>query len=129
VPIEFRLEQAPDVGSLALTNVSCGGLAFHSDQALPPGRFVRIRIAVVRPPFEGRARVAWCRREGAHFGVGVTFVEDVDRFRLRMVEQLCYIEQYKRQVLAQEGRELSGQEAALEWIARHATVFPQFEGD
>jgi hypothetical protein len=43
-----------------------------------------------------------------------------------MVEQICHIEHYKREVAEREGRELSGQQAAKEWIAKYAASFPQW---
>jgi hypothetical protein len=41
-----------------------------------------------------------------------------------MVEQVCAIEQYRGEVLENEGRELTAQEAAAEWIGRYAGRFP-----
>jgi hypothetical protein len=41
-----------------------------------------------------------------------------------MIEQICYIEEYKKDVLESEGRILTGREAAIEWIAKHADSFP-----
>ena len=42
-----------------------------------------------------------------------------------MVEQICYIEHYKREVLKNEGRILSGKDAALEWVKKNAADFPK----
>ena len=41
-----------------------------------------------------------------------------------MVEQICHIEQYRREVLKKEGRRLSSEEAASEWIVKYASDFP-----
>jgi hypothetical protein len=41
-----------------------------------------------------------------------------------MVEQVCHIETYRRTVAGTEGRELSAEQAALEWIAKFAASFP-----
>jgi hypothetical protein len=42
-----------------------------------------------------------------------------------LVEQVCHIEQYKKEVFLKEGRLLSGDEAAAEWIEKFANQFPQ----
>ena len=63
------------------------------------------------------------------YEVGVEFVMPDDEYRARMVEQLCYIEHYKRRVQAREGRELSGEQAAREWIEKYAAHFPDLDGD
>ena len=57
--------------------------------------------------------------------VGAQFLAGQDAFRVRMVEQICYIRAYRRQVLAEEGRRLTPREAALEWVTRHAASFPE----
>ncbi|HEU0077282.1 MAG TPA: hypothetical protein VFQ76_06510, partial [Longimicrobiaceae bacterium] len=62
--------------------------------------------------------------EGDHFCIGVQFLDAGDAFRARMVEQVCSIDRYRRQVREREGRELTGQEAAEEWIRDHAARFP-----
>ena len=41
-----------------------------------------------------------------------------------MVEQVCPIEQYRHEMLKNEGRTLSSEEAALEWIQKYAPQFP-----
>ena len=46
-----------------------------------------------------------------------------DAFRQRMQAQWCQIEQYRQSVLRDEGRLLSRDEAAMEWIDRFAAAF------
>ena len=41
-----------------------------------------------------------------------------------MIEQICHIEHYRAEVEGKEGRELSSQEAAKEWISSYAGDFP-----
>jgi hypothetical protein len=41
-----------------------------------------------------------------------------------MVEQICYIEHYRKEVRATQGRVLTAEEAAREWIERNAGRFP-----
>jgi hypothetical protein len=45
-------------------------------------------------------------------------------FILRMVEHICYIEHSRRTVRESQGRTLSSQEAAIEWIEYYADIFP-----
>jgi hypothetical protein len=42
-----------------------------------------------------------------------------------MVQQVCQIEHYKNIVYEREGRILDGNEAAAEWIQKHAADFAQ----
>lgn len=106
-------------------NVSEGGLSFVSEDEIPLGTVIEVRISEVDPPFEAQARVAWLSREDdGGWCIGVQFLEAADAFRVRMVEQVCAIERYRKEVEADEGRTLTPQEAADEWISRYAGRFP-----
>jgi hypothetical protein len=125
VPIVWRLGDIAVQGTEYLKNVSAGGLAFLSVNDVPPGIIIDINIPFVDPQVSMKGVVAWCRPDGAsRFEVGVRFVDAGDHFRMRMVEQICHIEHYKKEILEREGRVISGEEAALEWIARYAKDFP-----
>lgn len=125
VPIEIQC--APEDGYVRryTKNVSFGGLAFLSDAALKPESIIALRIPYLRPAFEvTAARVAWCQNEGDQYAVGVQFLDSEEAFRVRMVEQVCHIESYRKDVAQQEGRQLTSEEAAMEWITRYASSFP-----
>jgi hypothetical protein len=126
IPIEYQADSnEPMCGKERLNNIGNGGLSFTSENALHEGTVVTIRINYVSPQFEVRGRVAWCHRENDHFIIGVSFMEEADLFRFRMVEQICHIEHYKSKVQAEEGRSLTGEQAAREWIKKFAGKFPQ----
>lgn len=124
VPIEVQHDGVGPTASQRGVNVSSGGLAFLYDICPVVGDIVRVRIPSVDPPFEARTRVVWCRPEDKRFLVGVEFLDTADAFRARMVEQVCAVEQYRAKVLEEDGRRLSSQEAAAEWIGRYAGRFP-----
>jgi hypothetical protein len=124
VPLEVRAVDEAGGETHRGVNVSFGGLAFESEDPLAYGTTLEVRIDQVKPPFEAHARVVHCEPEGDHFCIGVQFLDAGDAFRARMVEQVCSIDRYRREVREHEGRELSTQEAAEEWIRRHASRFP-----
>ncbi len=123
MPIEIELTQDTKPTPV-LQNVSAGGLCCRSEEHLPPGSHVRVRVPCVNPPFETDGAVVWCRHRDHDYDVGIRFSVPEDAFRARMVEQVCYIEQYRQKVLRTEGRHLNGDEAAVEWIARYGATFP-----
>ena len=123
IPIEVRFEdQACD--REPLRNVSCGGVCFQYPKAIALGSIILVRIALTVPPFEACCRVTWCQADIGSWQVGVEFLDQEDLFRVRMVEQICHIEHYRRAMRDNHGRILSGHEAALEWIEKHAGAFP-----
>jgi len=71
------------------------------------------------------AKVAWCAPRGDGFELGLAFTEADEAFRGRMCEQICHIEQYRLDVRAQEGRELSAEAAVTGWIEKFAAEFPR----
>jgi len=124
IPIQIRRDKRRSPASPPLRNVSLGGLAFRSQADLPRGSIVILRIPHVRPQFSARARVVWCSAVNGAFEVGVEFLDVESAYRGRMVEQVCHIEQYRRDARKREGRELTSEEAAAEWIAKYASGFP-----
>lgn len=124
IPIQIRRDRRRVAAAPEMLNVSLGGLAFLSQADLEPGSIVLLRIPFVRPQFSSRARVVWCSAANGAYEVGVEFLDVEDAYRGRLVEQICHIEQYRRDVLKSEGRPLTSEEAAAEWIARYASGFP-----
>lgn len=124
LPIRFELQGDLPQRDDRLRNVSEGGLCFATELALDPGLPIRVTIPVFGQQFAIEGTVAWCREAAAGFEVGVHFVSRQDRFSVRMVEQLCYIEDYRMQVEREQGRRLTSEQAAQEWIERFAGQFP-----
>jgi len=124
MPILVRCEDSPAHGARRMHNVCLGGLACRSEEPLKVGSKVIIRIPIVHPPFEVQGEVVWCRPVAACFDLGIQFATQEDAFAARMVEQLCYIERYRQDILEKEGRVLDSQAAAAEWISKFAAAFP-----
>ncbi len=124
IPIDFQLEELVTEGTDFLKNVSHGGLAFNAKIALATGTTIRIKIPLVHPVFQAIGRVTWCHPQGHEYEIGIQFLDECDNFRARMVEQICHIEQYKQAILEKDGRHLTGEQAAVEWIEKYATEFP-----
>jgi len=126
VPVEIGTAASGPPSAVHTHDISVGGLAIRSRVAVAPGAGVDIRIAFVQPVFKAHARVAWCHpHEEEGFELGVTFLDAEDAFLARMVEQICHIEDYRQSVSRLEGRQLTAEEAAVEWIAEHAAQFPE----
>jgi hypothetical protein len=127
IPIEFHVEGIAVHSTESLHDVSYGGLSFTSKSRVLPGSEISITIRFVKPAFKTTALVKWCRKRGKLYDVGVAFCDPEDAYRARMIEQVCHIEHYKRETLEKEGRKLTGEQAASEWIKRFASRFPKIE--
>ena len=119
-PVDVRMSDVVPHDREYLCNISRGGLCFRSTVALPPGAAIHVEIPIAEPVFEADAVVAWCRAAAQGFEVGVRFAGRHPPPH-RLVEQVCQIEHFKREIWVQDGRRLTGEEAAVEWIRRHRT--------
>jgi len=124
IPIEVRLDRSDECAPESLNNISLGGLSFTSQSPFIPGALVSFSVSVAHGCVESRGRVTWCRERMDGYEVGIEFLDADDYYTVRMVEQVCHIEHYKQEMLRQHGRELSGEEAAEEWIEKYAANFP-----
>jgi hypothetical protein len=130
VPIQVSNSRVEDEDDETLdqtiTNVSLGGLAFISSKPFDVLDRVRVCIPMLERDNTLIGNVVWCEKcaNGAEFEIGIEFEKSRDVFRLRMIEQVCHIEHYRKEVMLREGRELSVQEAAREWISKYAGDFP-----
>jgi len=110
--------QRPDAGRL--DNISDGGLAFYSHLPYELGILVQIAFPLLGIPDRIEGHVV--RTEGVDAASGRRLV--AVRFRnateyAHTVEKLCHIESYRRMQEYLQGRELSGEEAAQEWVREY----------
>lgn len=136
IPINFRVSDKAAPEPHIVKDVSVGGLCFSSREPVPKGTQIHIDIPLVlqtlgqgdnadaSSQFDADGIVAWCRREADGYAVGVQFADASTQFGLRMVEQICHIEHYRFDVMQEQGRVLTSEEAAREWVERYAAEFP-----
>lgn len=122
IPIQFRLGRQQY--RRQVRDVSHGGLCFSSNDAVEAGNTIRVEITACEPTFHAEGLVRWCRPDGDVFLIGVEFNEQSVRFAVRMVEQICYIEAYRRELEEKTGEKLDSQQAAARWIGEFASRFP-----
>ena len=115
-----ELTSAPDPEQLPLGMYE--GVPLVPVETVGPDDEVVI-IPVREPPFETTGTIVWCRLVNSHYDVGVQFADANTEFSVRMIEQICHIQRYRKEVLEQ-GRQLSEAEAALEWVTKYAKDFP-----
>ncbi len=128
VPIRVALDRVQDP-SLShpcdqLHNVSLGGLAFRSPKPLANQQIVNISFPLLDETHRFHGRVVWSRKLKQGYDIGLQFDDEEQMYRLRMIEQICHIEHYREQVLQQQGRSMTIEQAAKEWISQYADGFP-----
>lgn len=127
IPVQL-MKQGGEINSgiNTLSNVSFGGVSCLCSEPVEKGSSVKMTINCIDPSFEICGRAAWCKPNQNKYEVGVEFIVSKDKmFLLRMIEQVCHIEHYRNELIHVEGRELTSEEAAKEWIEKYANNFPE----
>jgi len=128
VPIQIFPQQLQAGDDVPMCDIGEGGIAFRTNVFFENGARLKVRIPHVHPPFEAIGVVCWHRSLDDQIEVGLMFLGEDTAFRVRMVEQICQIGQYRKQMRA-EGRMLSFQKAAGEWIEKYAADFDRRQAD
>lgn len=124
IPIKYHIQGFEAGYTDSLKNISAGGLSFRSSVKIKENTPIIINIPVIKPGFRVRGVVVWCHPDDNVYDIGVRFLDKETEFRVRMIEQICYIEHYRKEVLLNEGRRITSEQAALEWIEKYAQDFP-----
>lgn len=136
IPIDIAIDE-PEPGApsqeqstrVKMTNVSTGGLAFRLLHPVLVGAGLTISMPEIWPDYSATGKVVWCSEcDTGEYEAGVKFDQPDEAFKARMVAQYCHIEDYRREVRERDGRELSSDEAAREWITRYAEEFADSMG-
>ncbi len=122
IPIE--IEALPGEAASRVADISYGGLAFFAERPQATGTLLHIRIAAAETSLSAKAFVAWCQPEEHGYRIGVCFEDPEDAYRSRLLEQIFAIERFRDELAHAEGRDIPRDEAAREWIRRHASQFP-----
>ncbi len=109
----------------AVADLSEGGLAFTAPRDLAPESVVDVSLPIGDQWFSLAGSVASSQRiePGDQYRVGVAFLHPAMSFRMKLAEQVLRIHDLRRQLCAEQGREVTPDEAAREWVARYAEEF------
>ena len=125
IPIEVSLEYHDNYhgDDDTITNVSLGGLCFIASDRLDVDESIQVSVPVLNQEKKLDGKVVWCNKTARGYEVGLEFDDPAEVERLRMVDQICQIEHFREEVEQRDGRKLSSEEAAREWIGKYAGEF------
>ena len=129
-PLNYRLVKkglAKEVKeeSSATINIGRGGLLFSSKKPVDLNSLIVVRIPFQNKLFKIKARVVHCVKdvETQLYNIGIDFLRLNDAFKVKLIEQMYLISEYRDLRSVQLGREISLQEASREWIKRYSERF------
>ena len=125
-PLEFEHVSKKIRERTKTLNVSEGGLLFLSKYPLKKNEIIILKMPLQEKVFRIRAKVMHTTKDSENtglFNVGVSFYRYSDAFKVKLVEQLYLIDEYRMLRSLQLGHELSMQKASEEWIKRYSKRF------
>jgi len=124
VPIEVQTLGTQERDCLPASSTGLAELVLELSYRINVGDMVVVNIPSVNGGVRICGRAIWLAKSACGYVIGLSFYSEDEVFRMRMIEQVCHIEAYRSKKLSSEGRRLSSEEAAAEWITRYAASFP-----
>ena len=106
-------------------NISMGGLLFAAKRSVGAGATIIVKMPFENKVFNIRAKVVRCDKnpETKLNNIGVRFYRTNDAFKVKLIEQIYLISEYRDLKSMQTGKEMSLEEASREWIKRYSERF------
>ena len=123
--IKGRPEVVERSGKSMTINVSMAGLLFAARHSVKAGSTIIIKMPVQDKIFNVRSKVVYCTKntETKLYNIGVSFYKFNDAFKVKLIEQIYLITEFRDLRSMQLGREISLEEASREWIKRYSERF------
>jgi hypothetical protein len=125
-PLEFEYPPKKMIERTRTLNVSEGGLLFASKNKLRRGELIILKMPIRNKVFRIKAKVMHSTRDPENtrsFNIGVSFFRYSDAFKVKLVEQLYLIDEYRILRSLQLGYEISMEKASEEWVKRYSKRF------
>jgi len=124
-PLEFQITGETEFKKTKTVDVSEGGLLFMSKTEVAPGTNIKLNMPLYDKVFKINARVVHSEKDPSTelFNIGVMFISYADAFKVKLIEQIYLIEEYRVLRSLQLGKEMTIQEASKEWISRYSERF------
>lgn len=124
-PLEFQVMGETETQKTKTVDVGEGGLLFLSKTEVLPGTDIKINMPLYDKVFKISARVVHSMKDSSTglFNTGVMFINYADAFKVKLIEQIYLIEEYRVLRSLQLGKDMTIQEASKEWINRYSERF------
>lgn len=106
-------------------NVSIGGLSFPAKKPVKADSMVVISMPLEDKVFNIKAKVVRCDNnpETKLYDIAVNFFRLHEAFKVKMIEQIYLISEYRDLLILQTGKEVSLEEASRKWVRRFSKRF------
>jgi c-di-GMP-binding flagellar brake protein YcgR len=130
LPLSYRIIRSgekiiPENKFSQTSNISLGGLLFPAKKAVKTGVSILISMPFEGKTFNIKATVMRCKanKETRLYDVGVKFSRLHEAFKVKMIEQIYLIAEYRDLLTLQSGKDVSLEEASRKWVKRYSERF------
>ena len=125
LPLEYEKVKAEKRERAKTLDLSYGGLLFLSRTKISKKTEIVVMLPFKDKTFKIHGSVARCERDtdSSLYEVGIEFTKVNDAFKVKLVEQLHLIEEYRSLRSLQLDREMTLKEASEEWIEKYSEQF------
>jgi len=127
IPVDYQIGIGMEQFRNPLNDIAFGGLSIQTSHDIPQNHEIILNFTQFKPVYTISGRVAWCRQSEDKYEVGIEFTNSDEAFRVRMVEQVCHIEEYRMNYEKNTGGKMSSEKAAVEWIEKYSDKFPNIQ--
>jgi len=112
-------------GQAETRNISVGGLSFPAKKPVKPDSMIAISMPFEDKVFNIKAKVVRCENnpETKLYDIAVNFFRLHEAFKVKMIEQIYLIAEYRDLLALQTGKEVSLEEASRKWVKRFSRRF------
>jgi c-di-GMP-binding flagellar brake protein YcgR len=123
--LDKRPSKSATEGKSSTINVSMGGLLFASKKPIDIGSVVRLNMPFQDKVFNVKVRVVHCDKnpETKLYNIGAAFHRLSAAYKVKLIEQLYLISEFRDLRSIQLGREISLEKASEEWVKRYSARF------
>ena len=124
-PIQVRESKENAIERFESVDISEGGLCFFCEHSLTPKTSIEVDIPIREKFFHIRARVVYSQEDTqtSLYKTGVTFEDTDSLFKAKLAEEILAIEKFREKLVRLEGREVTEEEAASQWISKYGKKF------
>jgi Tfp pilus assembly protein PilZ len=123
-PLKYKVQRQSFKAETA--NISEGGLMFMSKRLVKEGTMLELELPFLEKVFKVQARVVHISsddKQNKLYTVGVAFNRIADALKVKLIEQLYLIDEYRHLRSIQLGHSVSMDEASKEWIKLYSRRF------
>jgi hypothetical protein len=124
IPVRVSVRDAQGTAFRGLEIPGLGGVRLISQKPYRPGLSIDLDVRICGEWRRLRGLVVSLKDLPSGYEVGIGFQSRIDAFEGRMLEQACHIESYKLGIWRTQGRDITVEQGAREWIGRFSATFP-----